>query len=186
MLGFPCFRLEHPALWLWFHHAAETLSVETPLCLCAELHWGPGRGEVFPLDPLQQLGKLGTALSFSHSLLTVLYPVASEWSPRLTHVAAGSGNLESPTLVSVGPSLPSPSWSISKAGDLAANTSSVTPLAPHLLCPGVHPSPSLGPLALGVWLHHPPGWWRVVCLSTAHPTLPLETGLRHTFQHPPS
>lgn len=52
---------------------------------------------VFHLNPLQQLGKLGTTLSFSHSLLTVLYPVASEWSPRLTP-SLGSENLESPTL----------------------------------------------------------------------------------------
>lgn len=39
---------------------------------------------VFPPESPAAARETGNHVEFSHSLLTVLYPVASEWSPRLT------------------------------------------------------------------------------------------------------
>lgn len=162
MLGFPCSHLEHPALWLWFHHAAETLNM--PLHTGDQATMG-----VLPLESPVAARETGNHVEFSHSLLAVLYPVASEWHPRLT-LSLGS---ESWSHLCSSPRRPFPalihSWGPSPDLEMLLLQHLSTTLAPHLLCPGVA-SPSLGPLALKVWLQLPSGWCVCVCLSTAQPT----------------
>ena len=136
-----------------------------PLLSCAGDQASRG---VLPLAPPAASREAGNHVKFSHSLLTVLYPVASEWRPRLPHRSVPKPRVTH-TLLPVGPSPPS-------------STRGVCALAPRLLRPGV----ATFTRSLGSWGLAPSPFWPV-CLCVWSPyspphTLPLETGLRHTSQ----
>ena len=137
-----------------------------PLLSCAGDQASRG---VLPLAPPAASREAGNHVKFSHSLLTVLYPVASEWRPRLPHRSVPKPRVTH-TRLPVGPSPPSSTRGVClqtwRCG--CFNTSAALWLP---ACCAQESPPSLGPLALGVWLHHPSGRCVCVCgLPTAHPT----------------
>ena len=144
---------------------------------------------VLPLESLAAARETGNPVEFSHSLLTVLYPVASEWRPRLTpfigsetwsHLPS-SHHRPFPALIH--------SWGPSPDLEMLLLQHLSVTLALHLLCLGVT-SPSLGPLALRVWLQHRPGWCVCVLFVSPQPTPHAASGkwsqAHLSAWHPPS